>query len=91
MAEHEVVGDVRGSGLFLGVELVGDRHTRAPAAAAASFVVQRMRERGVLAGTDGPHHNVIKLRGPMVLSAADADRVLETMARALVELPSGVR
>jgi 4-aminobutyrate aminotransferase-like enzyme len=91
MAQHDVVGDVRGSGLFIGVELVADRETKAPAAEAAAFVVQRMRERGVLAGTDGPHHNVIKLRGPMVLAAADADRVVETMARALAELPSAIR
>lgn len=91
MAQHELVGDVRGSGLFLGVELVADRETKQPAPASASFVVQRMRERGVLAGTDGPHHNVIKLRGPMVLGAADADRVLETMARALAEVPLSIR
>lgn len=91
MAQHDLVGDVRGSGLFLGVELVADRESRAPAPAAASFVVQRMRERGVLVGTDGPHHNVIKLRGPMVLDAADVDRVVETMARALAEVPRRVR
>lgn len=91
MAQHALVGDVRGSGLFLGLELVADRETKAPAPRAASFVVQRMRERGVLAGTDGPHHNVIKLRGPMVLGAADADRVVETMARALAEVPRGMR
>jgi len=81
----EVIGDVRGSGLFLGVELVRDRATREPDAAAASFVVMRMRERGVLVGTDGPHHNVIKIRGPMCLTTEDADRLVEAMARALSE------
>jgi len=91
MAQHELVGDVRGSGLFLGVELVADRLTKVPAPEAASFVVQRMRERGVLVGTDGPHHNVIKLRGPMVLGATDVDRVVETMARAMAEVPRAIR
>ncbi len=86
-AEHEVVGDVRGSGLFLGVELVRDRDTRAPAPAEARFVVTRMRARGVLAGTDGPHHNVIKLRGPMCLSSDDAARIAHAMNEALRELP----
>jgi 4-aminobutyrate aminotransferase-like enzyme/Ser/Thr protein kinase RdoA (MazF antagonist)/murein DD-endopeptidase MepM/ murein hydrolase activator NlpD len=90
-ASCDLVGDVRGSGLFLGVELVADRETRVPAAAAASFVVQRMRERGVLVGTDGPHHNVLKIRGPMVLSSDDAARVVDTMARALSEVPRAVR
>ena len=54
----------------------------------ATFVVDRMRERGVLVGTDGPYHNVIKIRGPMPLSLADADQVVDTLARALRELPS---
>ena len=83
----EIVGDVRGSGLFLGVELVRDRTTLEPAAEEATFVVNRMRERGVLAGTDGPHHNVIKLRGPMPLTLPDADRIVETLTRSLYELP----
>jgi len=87
MGEFEIVGDVRGSGLFLGVELVRDRHTLEPAPDEATFVVDRMRQRGVLAGTDGPYHNVIKIRGPMPLSPADADQVVDTLARALRELP----
>jgi 4-aminobutyrate aminotransferase-like enzyme len=80
---YEVVGDVRGAGLFLGVELVWDRETLAPAADAASFVVNRMREQGILVGTDGPHHNVIKIRPPMPFSAEDADRLVDTMDRIL--------
>lgn len=85
--EHEVVGDVRGSGLFMGVELVRDRSTREPAAKEADFAVSRMLSRGVLAGTDGPHHNVIKLRGPMCLSLNDAERIVHTLHAALLELP----
>ncbi len=84
---HDIIGDVRGAGLFLGVELVRDRETRTPAADEASHVVQRMRAHGVLAGTDGPHHNVIKLRGPMCLSLHDAEQILHVMEQALRETP----
>jgi len=69
---HALIGDVRGSGLFLGIDLVNDRSTRAPATDQASYIVNRLRDRGILAGTDGPHHNVIKLRPPLVFSDADA-------------------
>ncbi len=86
-ASHDIIGDVRGSGLFIGVELVRDPETREPASTEASHVVQRMRAHGVLAGTDGPHHNVIKLRGPMCLSVDDAEQVLHVIQRALRETP----
>ncbi len=86
--KHEWIGDVRGSGLFIGVELVRDRESREPAPAEASAVVNRMRELGVLIGTDGPFHNVLKLRGPMCLTVTDADRIVEVMDRALAELPA---
>ncbi|MBC7564263.1 MAG: aminotransferase class III-fold pyridoxal phosphate-dependent enzyme [Gemmatimonadaceae bacterium] len=88
MSAQELIGDVRGSGLFLGVELVRDRLTLEPADTEASFVVNRMRARGVLVGTDGPYHNVIKIRGPMLLSRVDCDRIVETLAEALRECAS---
>jgi len=71
-AKHPLIGDVRGLGLFLGSDLVTDRETRAPATRQASHVVNRLREEAILAGTDGPHHNVIKLRPPLCFTAADA-------------------
>jgi len=70
---HALIGDVRGSGLFLGIDLVLDPTTREPAPLQASCVVNRLRDCGILTGTDGPHHNVIKLRPPLVFSQADAD------------------
>jgi 4-aminobutyrate aminotransferase-like enzyme/Ser/Thr protein kinase RdoA (MazF antagonist) len=85
--QHAIVGDVRGSGLFLGVELVRDRETLVPADAEAAFVVNRMRERGVLAGTDGPHHNVVKIRPPMPFDENDADVLLEVFEAGIRELP----
>jgi 4-aminobutyrate aminotransferase-like enzyme len=84
---HDLVGDVRGSGLFIGVELVRDRQTLEPAAVEAGEVVNRMRDLGVLTGTEGPYHNVIKIRGPMPLTIADADLVAGALDRALSELP----
>jgi 4-aminobutyrate aminotransferase-like enzyme len=80
---YEIVGDVRGSGLFLGAELVRDRDTLEPAAEEASFVANRMREEGILLGTDGPFHNVVKIRPPMPFSDGDADHLLETFERVL--------
>jgi 4-aminobutyrate aminotransferase-like enzyme len=54
VGRHPIVGDVRGSGLFIGVELVRDRNTLEPAGAKATFVANRMRDEGILIGTDGP-------------------------------------
>ncbi|HZJ65759.1 MAG TPA: aminotransferase class III-fold pyridoxal phosphate-dependent enzyme, partial [Kofleriaceae bacterium] len=85
-ARHELIGDVRGSGLFLGVELVADRATLAPAAAEASYVVNRMRDRGVLIGSDGPHHNVLQIRPPMPFDAGDGARLVDALDRVLGEL-----
>ncbi len=82
---HPLIGDVRGSGLFLGIDLVRDRETREPAAEQADYVVNRLRECGILAGTDGPHHNVIKLRPPLIVSEADADLFVATLESILQE------
>jgi 4-aminobutyrate aminotransferase-like enzyme/Ser/Thr protein kinase RdoA (MazF antagonist) len=88
---HALIGDVRGSGLFLGVDLVLDRETREPAPQQASYVVNRLRERGILTGTDGPHHNVIKLRPPLIFSQADADLLVATLDSILAEDPAQPR
>ena len=71
--------------LFLGVELVTDRATREPATAEAAAVVDRMRERGILLGTDGPHANVLKIRPPMPFTR---DNAIE-LAAALDEVLGG--
>jgi 4-aminobutyrate aminotransferase-like enzyme/Ser/Thr protein kinase RdoA (MazF antagonist) len=84
---HPIIGDVRGSGLFLGLELVRDRGTLEPAATEASYAVNRMRDLGVLTGTDGPFHNVIKIRPPLCFSEADADLFVATLDAVLDEDP----
>jgi 4-aminobutyrate aminotransferase-like enzyme/Ser/Thr protein kinase RdoA (MazF antagonist) len=83
--DHALIGDVRGSGLFLGVDFVRDLTTREPAPDEASYIVNRLRDSGILTGTDGPHHNVIKLRPPLVFSQADADLLVSTLHSILEE------
>ena len=86
MLEHELIGDIRGRGLFLGVEMVKDRSTLEPASMGASEIVSAMRDQGVLLSTDGPLHNVIKIKPPMVLNEEDVDQTLIKLEASLAEL-----
>jgi len=72
-SRHDAIGDVRGRGLYLGLDLVTDRTTKQPATELAANVANRLRERGVLISTDGPHDNVIKIKPPIVFTRALAD------------------
>ncbi len=83
--EHNLIGDVRGLGLFLGVELVTDREALTPAATEAAAVVEAMKERGILLSTDGPLHNVIKIKPPIIFSRANADRLVEALDEVLAQ------
>jgi 4-aminobutyrate aminotransferase-like enzyme/Ser/Thr protein kinase RdoA (MazF antagonist) len=76
IGKHAIIGDVRGAGLFIGVEFVRDRDTLEPAAEEAQEFILRMKARGILLSTDGPFHNVIKIKPPMVLTRDDVDMVL---------------
>jgi 4-aminobutyrate aminotransferase-like enzyme/Ser/Thr protein kinase RdoA (MazF antagonist) len=87
-SNYPVVGDVRGLGLFLGIDLVNEHRTRTPASDQASYIVNRLRESGILAGTDGPHDNVIKLRPSLCFSDQDARLFTSTLASILGEDPS---
>jgi 4-aminobutyrate aminotransferase-like enzyme len=82
---HRLIGDVRGLGLFIGVELVRDRQTLEPADSEASAIIERMKARGVLMSTDGPFHNVLKIKPPIVFSKVDADLVVSELDDALTE------
>jgi len=84
LAESEcLIGEVRGSGLLIGIDLVLDRETRKPASAAAEQVYNLFRDDGVLIGIAGPHRNVLKIRPPMTFSKAHADQLINTLAEAL--------
>ena len=83
--DHPFAGDVRGRGLFLGIEFVRDRETRKPYGEACAYLVSRAREMGVLLSADGPAHNVIKIKPPLVFGHGEADLLVETLARILNE------
>jgi 4-aminobutyrate aminotransferase-like enzyme len=86
--KHPHVGDVRGLGLFLGVELVLDREARTPAPRQAAYVAERMREEGILISPDGPDRNVLKIKPPLVFDATDADLLVASLGRILAEDPA---
>ncbi len=80
---HLLVGDVRGMGLMLGVELVTDRRTKAPATEETQAVWERMRELGVLVGKGGLYGNVLRIKPPLCITAADVDFALGALEEAL--------
>jgi 4-aminobutyrate aminotransferase-like enzyme len=81
--KYPIIGDVRGRGLFIGIEFVHDHDTLEPAADEAARVVREMRDSGVLLSTDGPLHNVIKIKPPMVLTKEDIDMTLRLLNESL--------
>ena len=83
-----IIGDVRGMGLFIGVELVTDRDARTPATEAADHIVDQLRLRGILASTDGPDDNVLKIKPPMVFGPREAEILLAETEAALSTLPN---
>ena len=77
--KYDIIGDVRGLGLMLGIELVKDRTSKAPAKEACIRVFERCRELGLLIGKGGLHGNVLRIKPPMCLTAADADFMLDVL------------
>ncbi|NOX34760.1 MAG: aminotransferase class III-fold pyridoxal phosphate-dependent enzyme [Deltaproteobacteria bacterium] len=84
--KHEIIGDVRGIGLFIGIELVKDRNTLAPAERKAAETVNRLKNRGILLGTDGPFNNVIKIKPPMVITRDDAEMFIRVFDDVLLNM-----
>ena len=83
--DHEIIGDVRGRGLFIGIELVRD-YQLTPAANEAHTIVNSMKEKGVLLSTDGPDHNVIKIKPPMIFSKDNAHELVSKIDETIAEL-----
>jgi 4-aminobutyrate aminotransferase-like enzyme len=81
--DHDCIGDVRGSGLFIALELVSDHEARTPATDLAKSVVEGLRERGILTGSIGPDSNILKLRSPMTLNTDNADYFLSALKDSL--------
>jgi 4-aminobutyrate aminotransferase-like enzyme len=82
-SRHPIVGDVRGSGLFFGIDLVSDRDSRAPATNEARAIVNRMRHEGVLMSKIGEHDNVLKLRPPLCFSKDNADFLVDKLDKVM--------
>ncbi len=80
---HEAIGDIRGFGLFIGVDLVRERKTRAPATELAAFVKNRLREHRILIGTEGPFDNILKIRPPLSIESDDIRMILSCLSREL--------
>jgi 4-aminobutyrate aminotransferase-like enzyme/Ser/Thr protein kinase RdoA (MazF antagonist) len=82
---HACAGDARGLGLFAGLELVRDRANRTPFGEGASYVANRLRDFGILLSTDGPDHNVLKIKPPLCFSPENVDTLIEALDRVLFE------
>lgn len=81
-----VIGDIRGSGLFIGIELVTDPDKKTPAAGLTAKIINKMRHQGFLLSIDGPDKNVIKIKPPMCIAIHDARALLETINKTFEEM-----
>ncbi|MDI9337570.1 MAG: aminotransferase class III-fold pyridoxal phosphate-dependent enzyme [Alphaproteobacteria bacterium] len=72
MVEFEIIGNVRGEGLFIGIEFVKDRKTLEPAPQELEWIIENLKNNGILVSSDGPFHNVLKFKPPLVFSKCDA-------------------
>lgn len=80
---HDIIGDVRGKGLFLGIEIIRDLETLEPDKQVTHKIVNEMRNRKILLSSDGPDHNVIKIKPPMVFNSSNALFLVETLDKVL--------
>jgi alanine-glyoxylate transaminase/(R)-3-amino-2-methylpropionate-pyruvate transaminase len=84
--KYEIIGDVRGKGLMLGIELVKDRATKEPAKAECAAILESCREMGLLVGKGSLHGNTIRFAPPMCITQADADFMLDVFDAAFRQL-----
>ncbi|MBT5796610.1 MAG: aminotransferase class III-fold pyridoxal phosphate-dependent enzyme, partial [Porticoccaceae bacterium] len=85
-AKHTLIGNVRGLGMFIGIELVKDHETLEPATNEALALAELMKREGVLIGATGRFGNVIKVRPPLVFSNDTADLLVEKLDKLLTEI-----
>ncbi len=83
--QFPIIGDVRGLGLFIGVELIQDAHTLEPAVKQADYVIERLKDQRILLTTEGPLHNVLKIKPPLAFQKSDADYFLQMLKIILAE------
>ncbi|MCK4848747.1 MAG: aminotransferase class III-fold pyridoxal phosphate-dependent enzyme, partial [Candidatus Heimdallarchaeota archaeon] len=80
--QYQIIGDIRGSGLFLGIDLIEDDESLSPAFEKAEIIVEEMKNHGVLVGND---KNVIKIKPPMVFTIENAEFFIQTLEKVLIE------
>ncbi|XP_065216073.1 ethanolamine-phosphate phospho-lyase [Planococcus citri] len=85
-SKHKLIGDIRGYGLFVGIELVTDRTTKDPATEQAKYVLAQMKSKFIILSRDGPHENVLKLKPPMPFSNEDAEYFVKTLDDILTQM-----
>lgn len=89
MGKHKLVGDVRGRGLLLGMELVKDKKTKEVASAETNEMMELTREKGLLLGKGGLYGNVLRIAPPLAITRAQCDQVLKTIDECLSQLEKG--
>ncbi|XP_044633516.2 5-phosphohydroxy-L-lysine phospho-lyase isoform X3 [Equus asinus] len=90
-AKHPIIGDIRGVGLFVGVDLIKDKATRTPATEEADYLVSRLKENYILLSTDGPGRNVLKFKPPMCFSLDNAQHVVAKLDAILTDMEEKMR
>jgi 4-aminobutyrate aminotransferase-like enzyme len=85
--DHKIIGDVRGIGLYIGVELVKDSESLEPATKETKYIVERLKDLGLLVSVDGPLNNVLKIKPPLVFTKDDADSFAKALEQVLSEDP----
>jgi 4-aminobutyrate aminotransferase-like enzyme len=86
MTKFDLIGDVRGHGLFVGAELVKDRQIKEPAVEEINVIIEKMKEKGFLLSTDGPLHNVLKIKPPLVFNKKNAEDMVKALDEILSEM-----
>lgn len=84
--KYSLIGDVRGLGLFIGVELVTNRKTKQPATEETAWLVEFFKQQQILLSTEGPFYNILKIKPPLAFNQQDADRFIHVLKLGLVEL-----
>ncbi|MHA1666063.1 MAG: aminotransferase class III-fold pyridoxal phosphate-dependent enzyme [Candidatus Thorarchaeota archaeon] len=84
---YKIIGDVRGIGLYIGVELVRDQQSLEPAVEETKYIVERMKDLGILVSLDGPLNNVLKIKPPLIFTKENADTLVESLEQVLIEDP----
>jgi 4-aminobutyrate aminotransferase-like enzyme len=85
-SSHSLIGDVRGSGLFIGVEMVNDQVSLQPAVEETHYIVNQMRDKGILIGAEGVYKNVLKIRPPLVVETKHTKQFVETLDQILTTM-----